>query len=132
MLRPAFLLLSPFPASAFLASVASSPSSQLWPATLGGGSARRRPHGHAPVHLTRCCPLPSPKRVRFCGDERSHPIAPPPCVLLGAPWKRPVLHRPRGGSHTRVQGPSWRTLETPAMERQGFSLNEKEEVVHVH
>jgi hypothetical protein len=39
----------------------SSSPSQVWPATLGGCSARRRPRGHVPVCLPWCC-LPPPPR----------------------------------------------------------------------
>jgi hypothetical protein len=71
-----------------------------------GGSARRRPRGHNHVRLPRCCPPPPPREWGSVVMKRSRPSAPPPCVLLSAPWKRSVLHQPGGGSRTCVQGPS--------------------------
>jgi hypothetical protein len=92
--HPAFRLLSPSPVFAFLISVVASCPSQIWPATLGGGSARRMPRGHVPVRLPRCCPLPPPREWGSAVTKRSRPSAPPLCVFLGAPWKRSVLRRP--------------------------------------
>jgi hypothetical protein len=85
-----------------------------------GGSARRRPRGHGPVRLPRCCPLLPLREWVSTVTERSRPSTPLPCVFLDAPWKRSVLRRPGGGSLTHAQGPSWRTPATPAMERQSF------------
>jgi hypothetical protein len=78
----------------------SSSPSQVWPTALGGGSARRRPRGHVLVCFPRCCPPPPPIEWGSTVTKRSRPSVPPTCIFLGAPWKRPVLRRPGGGSHT--------------------------------
>jgi hypothetical protein len=100
--------------------------------TLRGGSARRRPRGHVPVRLPRWCPPHPPREWGSAVTKRSCPSVPPPCIFLSAPRKRSVLLRPGGGSRTCAQGPSWRTPATPAIERQGFFLNAKEEAVLAH
>jgi hypothetical protein len=103
MLCPAFCLLSPSLAFAFLVSIAASSLSQVWPVTLGGGSARRRTRGHVPVHLPRCCPPPPPREWGSAVTKRSHPSALPPCVFLSAPWKRSFFVKPGEKPYTRAR-----------------------------
>jgi hypothetical protein len=111
MLCPAFRLLPPSPASAFLISVAGMARDSR------GRFCREeapRPRPHPSSSVLFAAPA---KRVSFCGDEEEPTQRATPVRIT---WNRLVLRRPRGGSCADAQGPSWRTLVMPAVERQGF------------
>jgi hypothetical protein len=88
--------------------------------TLGGGSARRRPLGHVPVRLPRCC-LP-PHQESEVSRWRTG------VILARSPRASSLVLHGRGRFfvspgeevvHVR-KGQVGRTPATPAMERQGF------------